>query len=110
MVYLHVEYTYREEAFGGVIAAWGTQDDPKSPGHGLRILKGYADPIVAAQLLEEAVQHDAYVWVLPDDDSVDTFPDPDYTPPPIVLEGLVLVWGPDILGGVVRSTVGLPTS
>jgi hypothetical protein len=111
MVYLHVEYTYRDEVYGGVVAAWTTTASPEDPGHGHRILAGYADPIVAAQLMEEAVRSDAYVWVFPDEK---VYPKSDaalvgYAPPSVKLDGLKLIWGPDLLGGTVRSVPDVPT-
>jgi hypothetical protein len=63
-VHLNVRYTHThpEEVRVGVVAAWKQVPDPDDPGHGQYVLAGYADPIKAAQLLEEAVKDDGYVW------------------------------------------------
>jgi hypothetical protein len=101
-VHLNVRYTHThpEEVRVGVVAAWKQvpdPDDPSSPraapgefawtGGGHYALAGYADPIKAAQLLEEAVRDDGYVWILSGTDPV------------VRLDNLVLIWGADILDG-----------
>jgi hypothetical protein len=88
-VHLNVRYTHThpEEVRVGVVAAWKQVPDPDDPDHGHYALAGYADPIKAAQLLEEAVKDDGYVWILSGTD------------PAVRLDNLVLIWGADILGG-----------
>lgn len=80
----------------GTVAAWTTVPGEGDPTHGYHALAGYADPIMAAKLLEEAIADEgAYVWVIPDT--------PEGEAGPVQLDGLLLVYGADVHTGRVRN-------
>jgi hypothetical protein len=92
--YLRIRCRETEDSFVSyaVVAAWATVQDKEDPTKGRYVLKGSADPIVAAQLLEEAVADDAYVWA---------FRATDEGPFSEQLDNLLLLRGRDILSGAV---------
>lgn len=80
----------------GRVAAWRTVHQEGSD-HGYHELAGFADPIIAAQLLEEGLEDNGYVWIIPN-----AVQELGGTPGPTVLDGLTLVHGGDIRCGIVR--------
>jgi hypothetical protein len=97
---LQVVYTpHGGETGTGTVAAWTQVTAEGKADRGFHVLRGYADPIVAAQLLEEALKDEGYVWIIPDDG--------EGNPGEIKLDGLLLIYGADIHTGRVRDHIGV---
>lgn len=97
MLLLQVRYIIQgtEEVSYGSVAAWTQTQTEGTAGKGFHVLSGYADPIMAARLIEEATKDEGYVWVIPDGD--------DGSPGEVKLDGLLLIYGADIHSGGVRN-------
>jgi hypothetical protein len=65
MYVLRVDYKTRRGVYGsGFVAAWKLQSSATNPEVQGYVFAGYADPIMGARLIEEAIVDDGFVWLI----------------------------------------------